>query len=292
MKNNPFNIPNLTPMYVAVKNYVRLCQGKEKCFILTENQSADGKTATSGDTIWGFIYLESESRGVEMQVKAVRVDSFDTLQVIMDLPNVIYDDDAVRQAEDNNQSVLGSWCNLKDDDFVYYIPTLFNIAECIHEYTDEKNMLSVFKDCLDKTRRFDGTVILWTGIGGRLDLEFSDTGNLPWADMHVIAKEFVRKASETDPDKRCTEILDELVLLLTGTPEHKQELIDRYDLQTCRVCSRCGSLMHQGYVVDDGNLYFCRDLCFREVYGKKEMEEMLKEADSDNARAYWTVWEG
>ena len=52
-----------------------------------------------------------------------------------------------------------------------------------------------------------------------------------------------------------------------------------------RKCSKCGCGMNEGYVVRDGDEYFCSDDCMHKIYSPKEWDEM----DSDES--YYTEWE-
>ncbi len=53
-----------------------------------------------------------------------------------------------------------------------------------------------------------------------------------------------------------------------------------------RVCSNCGKTMSVGYVIRDGEEYFCDDDCLKTWYSDKEYDELCQ-CDE----AYWTVWE-
>ena len=47
--------------------------------------------------------------------------------------------------------------------------------------------------------------------------------------------------------------------LLTGSAEEKQDIIDEYDLECCRVCEHCGELMTEGWLLDATTM--CSDEC-------------------------------
>ncbi len=126
--NNPFHIPDLTQMYEAVRDFVKEHQGK-KGYILTE----PAQDETLYDTIWGFTYNESERQAEEAQVKAVRVSKDNELQVILD-QYAIWDDESVKNVGEDYDCIFGCWANVEYDDCVYFIPTIFNIAENIQQY--------------------------------------------------------------------------------------------------------------------------------------------------------------
>ncbi len=121
---NPFHIPDLTPMYEALKDFIKEHQG-DKGYILTDNDALD--------PIWSFVYDESEHKAVEVEVKAVQVDKHGCIKVIVDDFNTKYDDKSVSMA-DKADTIYGAWLDLQYDDNLFYIHTVFSIAESIQEY--------------------------------------------------------------------------------------------------------------------------------------------------------------
>lgn len=120
-----FNIPNLDDLYEEVAAYVREHQG-EKGYIDCQPYQEESR-----DTIYAIMYDDEEWRGVEYYVYGVRVVDFDIevlLEPIMRSYRVTYAPEDFT-SEDANEK----WYSLRASD-VYYIPTLFNIAECIEEY--------------------------------------------------------------------------------------------------------------------------------------------------------------
>ncbi len=120
-------IPDLRPMYESVRDFVRDNQG-EKGYIDTQDEDHD--------TIWAFIYTESENNATEVQVKAVRVDGHGNLQVVVDDHKTDYSDEDLRACDNNDRSIFGRWTDVWDDDNLYFIPTIFNLAEFIREYAE------------------------------------------------------------------------------------------------------------------------------------------------------------
>ena len=55
-----------------------------------------------------------------------------------------------------------------------------------------------------------------------------------------------------------------------------------------RKCSHCGKQMTQGYLIHDGNEYYCSDECLHKHYTE---EEYLNLYDDGNGDSYWTEWE-
>ncbi len=58
----------------------------------------------------------------------------------------------------------------------------------------------------------------------------------------------------------------EFVKLLTGNADEKQEVIDEYDLECCRVCEICGELMVEGWMLDA--TVVCSDECAAKFFNE------------------------
>ena len=54
---------------------------------------------------------------------------------------------------------------------------------------------------------------------------------------------------------------------------------------TYRICDTCHAEMLCGYVIDDGDEYYCCDDCLHGAYSAEEYAELYQED-----RAYWTNW--
>lgn len=53
-----------------------------------------------------------------------------------------------------------------------------------------------------------------------------------------------------------------------------------------RECTNCGKPMTSGYVINDGEEYFCDDDCLHGWYSEEEYDELCQQD-----LAYWTEWE-
>ena len=53
-----------------------------------------------------------------------------------------------------------------------------------------------------------------------------------------------------------------------------------------RMCSICGAGMDSGYVVGDGDSYYCSDRCLRRHYTGKQWERCHRDGFG-----YWTEWD-
>lgn len=122
-------------------------------------------------------------------------------------------------------------------------------------------------------------------IGSRVIIEWQKCKYLSDDDMAVVAVEVLKKH-----EGKYSNAIECICELLTGKPESKWAIIDALELETCRVCTSCGHLMRCGYLVNDGEEYFCSDNCFLKKHTQEEMDEMT--IDEDNSAAYWTEWEG
>lgn len=52
-----------------------------------------------------------------------------------------------------------------------------------------------------------------------------------------------------------------------------------------RICTCCDKHMNSGYVIRDGEEYFCDDDCLHGWYSEEEYDELCQEG-----QAYWTQW--
>ena len=118
-------IPNLDEMYNDVVKFVQENQG-EKGYI-------DCQPSHNYDTIYCFVYDDYSAQGEERMVYGVRVVDGDLeicFEQYMRTYQVVYDD-ATFKGE--NEEGGAEWFSVKWSD-IYYIPTIFSIAESIWEY--------------------------------------------------------------------------------------------------------------------------------------------------------------
>jgi hypothetical protein len=59
-----------------------------------------------------------------------------------------------------------------------------------------------------------------------------------------------------------------------------------------RKCDKCNKGMYEGYVINEGDEYYCSDNCLESVYTEEERNEMLPQNDDEleDASSYWTEW--
>ena len=55
-----------------------------------------------------------------------------------------------------------------------------------------------------------------------------------------------------------------------------------------RICSECGKVMVEGYLVNSGDEYYCNDECLHKHYTEEEWNNMYSDDSDEN---YWTSWE-
>lgn len=118
---NKISIPDLTPMYESVKSFV-LEHQEPAGFLYTQNSECD--------TIWVMVYEDYDFTYLEFEIKALRVKN-NSLECIYDRPYLDWSKEAIANAPDEE------WHDVRWDDFIYFIPTIFNIAENIEEYVKE-----------------------------------------------------------------------------------------------------------------------------------------------------------
>lgn len=63
-------------------------------------------------------------------------------------------------------------------------------------------------------------------------------------------------------------------------------ILDALEIRDFRICSKCGSLMHQGFCFDMGNSYYCSNECMKQDF---TMDEWIRECEI-NDQSYWTDW--
>lgn len=54
-----------------------------------------------------------------------------------------------------------------------------------------------------------------------------------------------------------------------------------------RICDECGTVLYEGYCIDNGHKYFCSGTCLHKNYTKKEYTAMY---DNGNGDSYYTSW--
>jgi hypothetical protein len=54
-----------------------------------------------------------------------------------------------------------------------------------------------------------------------------------------------------------------------------------------RICSECGKIMFEGYVIEGGWKYYCSDTCLEKNYTRDEFNEMYGDGDTET---YYTEW--
>ena len=58
-----------------------------------------------------------------------------------------------------------------------------------------------------------------------------------------------------------------------------------------RQCSECKKGMNSGYIIGNGDEYYCSDECLHKEYTPAEWEVMADDDETDDAFNYWTEWE-
>lgn len=87
--------------------------------------------------------------------------------------------------------------------------------------------------------------------------------------------------AEQQSDFNKVEDLDGIIHLLDAIQDSHEE-----QKEESRVCSECVKKMNSGYVINDGDEYYCSDECLH----KNITPERYKEMNEDDC-AYWTEWE-
>lgn len=120
------SIPNLDNLFKKTCEFVKGHQG-EKGYIETQNDDCD--------TIFTLVYFESEFQAKEMRVHGVRVNpTNDDLEIVYD--NDVTGSLRIEYSEEDFKSKDAEWESVRWSDVVYYVLTIFNIAEFIEEYVE------------------------------------------------------------------------------------------------------------------------------------------------------------
>ena len=69
-----------------------------------------------------------------------------------------------------------------------------------------------------------------------------------------------------DDDKARVAASSIFTRLFTASAEEKQDIIDEYELECCRVCEICGELMVEGWMLDA--TVVCSDECAAKFFGE------------------------
>ena len=120
--NNPFHIPDLTPLYEEVKAAVLKAQGSDGFLVVDDNEK---------DTIWTMVFENVDEEYREYQIKALRVKN-DILECIYDSPHIRWTVEDVANADDEQ------WDSVEYDDYIYFVPTIFSIAENLPDYLPDE----------------------------------------------------------------------------------------------------------------------------------------------------------
>lgn len=128
------NIPNLDDLYEEVATYVREHQG-EKGYIDCQPYQEE-----PGDIIYTIVYNEFSGWGEERMVYGVRWNEEERdleicFEPYMRSYHLVYDEKAFKgEYEGEDKDANAEWYSVRWSDIVYYIPTIFSIAESIEEY--------------------------------------------------------------------------------------------------------------------------------------------------------------
>jgi len=130
------NIPNLDNLYDEVATYVKEHQG-EKGYIDCQPYKKENGDC---DTIYTFEFNELSGWGEERVVYGVRWNEEEKDLEICFEPYVrsfrtIYDEKTFKgEYEGEDKDANAEWYSVRWSDIIYYIPTIFSIAESIEEY--------------------------------------------------------------------------------------------------------------------------------------------------------------
>ena len=102
----------------------------------------------------------------------------------------------------------------------------------------------------------------------------------------TVKKELIRNGKN---EETAQAICDAFV----NNPQSREDIIEKNDLQSIRICEHCGKPMREGYLVYDYHTYCC-DTCVKEDCGwtEDDFEENIFHAEENDAPIFWTEWNG
>ena len=138
MYESKIRVPDLEPMYEDVCKYVREHQGKKGYIDVQPYQE------NPGDIIYTYEFVDMSGQFEERMVYGVRVideGEGEDLQICfeqrMNTYRLIYTDDVFRGECKDEPDANAEWYSVRWSDAVLYVPTIFNLAECIEEYGED-----------------------------------------------------------------------------------------------------------------------------------------------------------
>lgn len=115
-------------------------------------------------------------------------------------------------------------------------------------------------------------------------------------DINTFTKEWLLEQLEKWFETSGIKIKDEDVIEITKEIEEEnnrplvkslEEAANNVFDSNVRLCGECKTIMIEGYVIHDGDAYYCSDECLYKNWTIKEWEEVTKDDDSS---CYWTEW--
>jgi len=159
-----------------------------------------------------------------------------------------------------------------------YEKALLDITQLIVDGKDNNEIVTSVKD------------YILHQLNGKSDKDLFRFSEFPTTEMRnyinsTVRDELIQKGeNEKDVAAICGAFIN--------YPSSRQSIIDRFDLDSIRICEHCGRLMHEGYLKDEYYTY-CSEECVKEACNLSDEEffEMVSHAEEDNAPLFWTEWE-
>lgn len=96
-------------------------------------------------------------------------------------------------------------------------------------------------------------------------------------DLQSVAKKCLVKNEYIDKDTLVESIIN---------TEKWSIVLNTLEINDFRICSKCGSLMHQGFCYDMGKSYYCSEECLHKDF---TLDEWIYECEIED-QSYWTDW--
>lgn len=159
-------------------------------------------------------------------------------------------------------------------------------------FTSEKNAYEAFEKMVKEIKEIvigEESIIEERKEHNSYDLSVNEEN---YYSINIFTKEIEEEPKEVKHNKKY--LSNEYVIDMIGAAnqlmdsEEKNKFIEFLEDMgiEVRICSECGCLMAEGYVIEDGYDYYCEEECLIKGYGENPHEK----AEEEGIDLYWTEW--
>ena len=201
----------------------------------------------------------------------------------------------IEKRKELQQAVYDNYCILTNEElkgldnevgaaFRGYVTAMEEIVQLIVDGREDGETLAAIKEHI--SRQFGD-------MTGKHPFRFSEVPTTKMKDYinTTVKNELIHKG---ESEERAAEICEGFIKY----PALREDVIDRYELDSIRICEHCGAPMNEGYLVNDCETY-CSEECAKAAllsheggWTEETFNEHLAHADEEDSVIYWTQWEG